>query len=376
MNLRILHVINSIDLAGAELVVSQLALMQSKLGHTIGVYCVGDGDSDLVGKLRSEGITVEIAKGSLINIVFDAFKLLRFIKKFRPHVVNSHLFASQLLVSIVSVFISRSSLFVTTEHSTSNRRRGKLFGRFVDWLVYRKYDAIVCVSDSVKISLSNWQPSMKRLFVINNGIDFDAVLRAEAVDVVLETGLRKPIIACVGRLDFVKRQDILIEVMTYLDGFSLLLIGDGSRKSFLQGLAKQTHVDDRVFFYGKTSRVFQLVKGCDIYVQPSEWEGFGLAALEAVACGLKAVVSDVAGLRDVIQDVSEHSIIVRSRDPKDWARAIRLAYENRSDSGVVKNNRLKYSVEEMGRRYADLYLSELSVKNERMLRGADDMEEN
>jgi N-acetyl-alpha-D-glucosaminyl L-malate synthase BshA len=82
----------------------------------------------------------------------------------------------------------------------------------------------------------------------------------------------------------------------------LLMVGDGPDRAPAEMLARELGVHDRVVFLGKQMRVAHLLPIADVMLVPSEMESFGLAALEAMACGVPPVVSRVGGLPEVVAD--------------------------------------------------------------------------
>ena len=80
----------------------------------------------------------------------------------------------------------------------------------------------------------------------------------------------------------------------------LLMVGDGPDRVQAQALARELGLEERVIFLGKQIDVAPLLAIADLMLLPSEMEGFGLAALEAMACGVPPIASDVGGLPEVI----------------------------------------------------------------------------
>jgi N-acetyl-alpha-D-glucosaminyl L-malate synthase BshA len=82
----------------------------------------------------------------------------------------------------------------------------------------------------------------------------------------------------------------------------LMLIGDGPDRSAAEHLAVRLGVAGRVHFLGKQDNVNELLPLADLMLMPSEMESFGLAALEAMACGVPTIATRVGGVAELIDD--------------------------------------------------------------------------
>jgi L-malate glycosyltransferase len=82
----------------------------------------------------------------------------------------------------------------------------------------------------------------------------------------------------------------------------LMLIGDGPDRSVAEYLAREHNIQDRVHFVGKQDNVNELLPLADLMLLPSQMESFGLAALEAMACGVPAISTRVGGVPELIDD--------------------------------------------------------------------------
>ena len=89
----------------------------------------------------------------------------------------------------------------------------------------------------------------------------------------------------------------------------LLMIGDGPDRTVAEWMVREKDLTRDVIFFGKQNQVQTLLNCADVLLLPSEIESFGLAALEAMACGVPVVASRVGGLPEVIEDGVEGYLV-------------------------------------------------------------------
>jgi glycosyltransferase involved in cell wall biosynthesis len=139
---------------------------------------------------------------------------------------------------------------------------------------------------------------------------------------------------------------------------SLRLVVAGERGSDYSGYAELTAdlgISDRVSFPGRVTREekIRLMQSCAVYLQPSRFEGFGLAGVEAMSCGAAMVTSDVGAVREVCGDAV---LYADGTSPDDIARQTALLLdrpEERCRLGAAARRRVE-TLYAPGRRRQDL----------------------
>ena len=176
--------------------------------------------------------------------------------------------------------------------------------RFLVKLLYPLLTGAVAVSDGVKESLEALVPALKRrVKTAYNLLEVEEIRAASHAEVALPS---QPYIIAVGRLSYQKGFDLLLHAYTALkaQGFEpdLVILGDGSQREKLEDLAEQLGVAQHVIMPGFQDNPYPWVRGAELFVSSSRYEGFCRVIAEALAVGTPVVATDCpSGPAEVLQ---------------------------------------------------------------------------
>jgi glycosyltransferase involved in cell wall biosynthesis len=160
----------------------------------------------------------------------------------------------------------------------------------------------------------------------------------------------------VGRLAAQKNQGVLIRALAEISSARLVVAGDGPLRGALEAAAVEWGVADRLHLLGDIGPqdVADLLAASDVFVFPSIWESFGLAAVEAALLGRPIVASDLDVLKEVLAGRDVAASFVPPNDAAAWTAAIRAALTPAASGRAARNGPAiaeRYTV----RRMADAY---------------------
>ncbi|MDP8304899.1 MAG: N-acetyl-alpha-D-glucosaminyl L-malate synthase BshA [Candidatus Chlorobium antarcticum] len=172
-------------------------------------------------------------------------------------------------------------------------------------LVINKSDGVTAVSEYLKDETVKMFSPKKDIEVIPNFVDTGVFRRIPVPDIrrQLVPGQGKTVIH-ISNFRPVKRISDIVSVFYRLIqtiDATLLLVGDGPERSEAETEVRRLGIEGRVHFLGKIDDIVPLLSVSDLMLMPSNAESFGLAALEAMACGVPVVVTSAGGFPEFIE---------------------------------------------------------------------------
>lgn len=194
--------------------------------------------------------------------------------------------------------------FITTLHGTDITLVGRdpSFEPVITFSMERS-NAVTAVSESLKQDTRTHFPMKREIRVVPNFVCLDTYRHSP--DPALRARYApndEALLVHVSNFRAVKRVDDVVAMFKRLRErmpVRLLLIGDGPERQRIENLCRHDGQCEAVHFLGKMTRPEEVVASCDLFVLTSETESFGLAALEAMACGVPVVSTNTGGLPEV-----------------------------------------------------------------------------
>ncbi|WP_421804950.1 glycosyltransferase [Flagellimonas sp.] len=357
--MKVLQVINSLIAGGAEKLLVDATIAHSNMGIETDILLLRNVDSPFINKLENHP-KIKVFWLSENSSVYNPAHIFKLMKYFANYdVVHVHLFPCLYWAGIAAMLGKKNYRLVYTEHNTTNRRRESKFFKLLDRFIYKRYDDIVSISDSVDQSLKNHLgKSFKNITKIYNGIDLKEINSALPYPRA-EMNLSSENVALIQVSSFTpqKNQDFLIKSLKHLpDHVVLFLVGDGTLRKTSEELASHLEVDQRVHFLGIRKDVPRLLKTMDYVILSSHFEGLSLSSVEGLASGKPFLASDVPGLTEVVQGAG---ILFEDDNMESFTRQLLRLIDNHdyreSTAKMCEERAQKYDILTMCRKYQSLY---------------------
>lgn len=302
---------------------------------------------------------------TLVNVIKHRNLDLLHVHYAIPH-ASSAFFARQMLLKE-----GRTIPFITTLHGTDITLVGKdaTYGSVVTFSI-NESDAITAVSENLKQETLDSFAIDKPIQVIPNFVDLDR-FKKNNLDHFKKIFApnNERILIHVSNFRRVKRVDSVIETFAEISKqipSKLLMIGDGPDRQMAEDLCRKLGTCDNIRFLGKQEKMEEIFNISDLFMLPSEYESFGLAALEAMACGVPVISSNSGGLPEINIDGITGGLS-NVGDIKDMAKkAIDILMNDQTLNEYKKRafkHAQKFSMERILPKYEALYKKVLDKHN-------------
>lgn len=297
--MKIVHVVNTMEMGGAESLVAQLARLQRANGHDVAVMT-----QRLLGTLGEalirDGFRVQVHGEGHPVAKMPSF--LRAFRELRPDVVHCHNPAPTIGAAMMArmagtrrVISTRHSL-VAPPYNLAEERRYGIAAKFCD--------AIVGICEATCVNLRGAPMARRdRIVRVYNGAQ--AVQPVTLEDLPARCGVT---IAFVGRLAPVKDLGTMVRAYALarrrVPELRLWMVGDGDQRGMLEGLAEDLGVmgEQGVRFWGERPDADRFFLAADVFAMSSRSEGLPMSLLQAMSARRPTLVTDVGGMAEVVRN--------------------------------------------------------------------------
>lgn len=190
---------------------------------------------------------------------------------------------------------------------------------------YRFFDGGIAVSNILKQDIeSNYPVDVRTVYPMILDIDFFSSVSVDGYDT-------RDILFVGANHDF-KNIESLVEAVEGLD-VTLHLVGNGHKEYEQKNVVTHGYVDD----------LSEVMENCDLYVQPSKYEAFGVAPCEAMAAGIPAIVADKTGCRPFVEEV-DPELVTEGSSPEDIREKIEYYYGLSEDERKERGKKAREAV--------------------------------
>lgn len=356
--MRILHIIPNLSQGGAERLVLDIC-NELGLREDLKVKLVTFSSTNNY-KLLSKNIDWEVVDISVSLSLYkpsivDVSSLQCVIDDFRPDIIHSHLYLGELYSRLCN--FSRAKWFSHVHDNMVQLKsfsiqtlfQKKLFLNFFERIVLQKRyienggTTFITISKHCDKYIGKELPSSKRI-LLKNAISYQKFYRKRKYPKLFDLKLIN-----VGSLVTKKNQILLLKIVKHLllDGIevSLVLLGEGCDRIFLEKYTEENQLEQHVTFTGNVEDVESYLSEANVYIHSALYEPFGLVLLEAMSAGLPVVALDGGGNSDVVIN-EENGFLIPDNNETLFTNKLKE---------LLRNEMLYQSISESGQEFAANY---------------------
>ncbi len=344
--IRLLIITPTLECGGSEKFVSLLC--EHINTHIFSVCLVVVNNTNPFYKITNPAVEIVDLKKNRVLFSLPAIK--KVVNYFNPDIIFSTANHLNLYLAIFKNQFNSNIKFVAREASivSINSKQAKmavLYNRLIK-KYYRRFDMIICQSAYMQQDLVKYYriPADKAMIIHNAA---EEVLYTPVQPKQNKERVYKLI--TVARLSDEKGVERLIHAVGLLSiPFSYYIVGEGSKRMYLQRLIDELQLNDKVFLVGQKADPFIGMEDADLFLMGSYYEGFPNVLLEAGAYGLPVVAFNAAGGIAEIITHNENGLLINDNDIIAFASAIKNALSGNFDRNqIIETTKKRFSVSNM-----------------------------
>ncbi len=342
--MKILIAITKSNYGGAQRYVYDIATSLAKK-HDVAVLFGGQGL--LAEKLTAAGIrTISIPElGRDVSVTKDISVFFRIWSIFR-HEKPDVLMLNSSKIGGVGSFAGRLSgikkiIFVAHGFAWNENRSTvqKTAIRVLYSLISLFSTKIIAVSQEIYNQATRLPFAKKKMTVVRHGIKETELLSREDARKALGIAPDVFAVGSISELHPIKGISYAVDALPLVSipNLTYIILGDGDLKDTLVKQSAEKKVSDKILFAGFVKDAAKYLKAFDVFLLSSLSEALGYVLLEAGQAGIPVIATSVGGVPEIIEN-DKTGLLIRPKNPKEIANAIRFMYENKDKASLYAKN--------------------------------------
>ncbi len=363
---RVLHVIDSLDLGGAQVVLENL-IQHGDRNHFEFEAAAMHGRGVYWDRLSALGVPLHsLSFHHKVPLYVPRLAWLCLTRRY--DVVHTHLLAANVIAKPVATFCG-VRVRINHDHCNDKLADPRKWTLPADRITNRLSTHVIAVSESTRKFLVEQEGvPPARVTTIHNGIDLEVYRPRTEQRAAAREKFGLPanafVVAGIGRLTFQKNFPLFLEIAAEITrshaSAVFVLAGTGEDDAALRAQAAQLGLGERLRFLGYVGDMPALWPALDCLLLTSRYEGLPITILEAMACGVPIVASNLDGMREILRD-GENALLVPPGESAPFVAGVRTlidqpALATRLADAALATVRAGYSAQAMTRSVEAIYL--------------------
>ena len=325
--LSILHVIIGYPphIGGAEKQAKLIAENHAKFHHKVTVFTrhmEGCARNEIVNNVHIQRFFVKNFKLSQeIASILIAIKFFFNHKNFDVIQVHQGHFLAAIIAFVC--FLLKKSCFIKIANSGKKFDllilKNKWYGSLFLKLLLISKPSFISITKQIKTELQNFGIDTKKIYEIPNGVEVQKINSVNSI-----ARLKKNNISFIGRIEPVKRPDLVVNLSTkFLNGINFNIYGGGTLLKHMKELCQSKKVNN-CKVHGPVANISEVLSNTSVLILPSTTEGMSNSILEALAAGIPILATDIPQNRFLLGENSytPAGILVKSESLEEWESAL------------------------------------------------------
>ncbi|WP_319371127.1 glycosyltransferase [uncultured Ilyobacter sp.] len=288
---RVLHLVQSSHFSGAESVACKIIdSFKGDKGFEV-AYCSRDGSiNDVLLERNIKHLKIEKISINEIRKIIDTFQ---------PDIIHAH----DGKASVLSALCSKKAKVISHLHSNASWIKKISLNSFLYLIASFKFKKILTVSESIEKEYVFSKFLRKKFMLIRNPVDIEDIIERAKININKNF---KTDIMYIGRLSKEKNPilfiNIIFEIKKHYPNIKACMIGEGILWESCMDEIKALNLEENITMTGFLKNPYSLLKETKVLCMTSNWEGYGLVAVEALALGKPVICKNVGGLPNLVND--------------------------------------------------------------------------